>query len=115
VNRPACRHEDLFDVDDPTNDGPTVHLAAPALRSLAVASIVADADEPSKLPYLPTSGTQEVAHAPEVFSATTRRSPAVYIIDADAQTKRIVAAIWALAGVLFMWLGYLVFESITHS
>jgi hypothetical protein len=113
VNRPACGHEDLFDVDDPTNDGPTLHVSAPALRSLAVASLVAD--PPAKLPYLPSSGTQEVAHAPEVFSATTRRSPAVYIVDADAQTKRIVAAIWALAGVLFMWLGYLVFESITHS
>src|SRR5438132_1317466 len=66
VNRPACRHEELFADDDPTNDGPTVHVAAPALRSLADASAAE-----------PTSGTQPVAT--DVFSATTRRSPAVYI------------------------------------
>lgn len=101
MNRPACRHEDLFD-DDPTNDGPTVHVSAPVLRSLADASLA-----------VPSSGTQQIS--PDVFSATTRRSPAVYIVDSDAQTKRIVAAIWVLAGVLFMWLGWLVYESLTRS
>ncbi len=77
---------------DPQDDGPTVHVAHSQVRSLAVASIAPELDA-------------------DVHTMTTRRSPPIIIVDTDARMRRLTWAIWALAGVLLMWLGWLV----THS
>jgi hypothetical protein len=91
------RYDEQYADDDPHSDGPTLHVPGSALRSLAVAS--AAAEDPTE-------------HKADVFSATTRRSPAVYLVEADAQTKRIVSGIWALAAVLLVLLAYLVYDSL---
>ncbi len=79
---------------DPHDDGPTVHVAHSQVRSLAVASVSARDDADA-----------------DVHTMTTRRSPPIIIVDRDTRMKRLTWAIWALAGVLLMWLGWLV----THS
>ncbi len=88
--------EDAFALPgDPHDDGPTTHIEPSHMRSLCAAArdSVAPPDE-------------------DVHTMTTRRSPPVIIVDPDARMKRLTYAIWSLAGVLLMWLAWLVF---THS
>ncbi len=112
MNQRACRTEDIDRVLEDAlalppihaDEGPTLSVAAPVLRSLVVASASVEPEPTSS----PTS-------TPDVFSATTRRSPAIIVVDTDERTRRIVVAIWALAAVLFLWLAWEVYEAATRS
>ncbi len=77
---------------DPQDDGPTVQVSHSQVRSLAIASARNDTEA-------------------DVHTMATRRSPPIIVVDGDARMKRLTYAIWALAGVLLLWLGWLV----THS